>query len=121
MACHSLAVDIYEIQVNLRPGVSDIEFSEALAVYLGGLQDAGRIEHWRLVRRKLGFGVGPEFKVWIETMDLAQLDEAFHAAAARRTPVEDWHFGVNSLVTDFEAALYRDFPDSDRFVGEERF
>lgn len=114
-------MDIYEIQVNLRPGVRDIELTDALGAYLGGLRDAGRIEGWRLLRRKLGLGVGPEFKVLIETRDLAQLDEAFRAVAARRAPLEDLHFDVNSLVVDFEAALYRDFPDPERSIGEERF
>ena len=114
-------MDVYEIQVNLRPGVQDIDFSDALGAYLGMLKEAGRIEGWRLLRRKLGFGSGPEFKVLVETNDLAQLDEAFHAVAARRAPVEDKHFDVNSLVVDFRAALYRDFPDAERVEGEERF
>ncbi len=114
-------MDVYEIGCNLRPGVSDIDLSEALGSYLGALQQAGRIEGWRVLRRKLGFGAGPEFKVLIETRDLAQLDEAFRAVAARRAPLEDLHVDVNSLVIDFEAALYRDFPDPERQLGEERF
>ena len=57
----------------------------------------------------------------IETKDLAQLDQAFQAAASRREPVEGAHFGVNSLVQNAVFALYRDFPDPLRHVGEERF
>ena len=114
-------MDVYEIEVDLRPGIRDIEFSNALSAYLGMLKEDGRIEGWRLLRRKLGFGSGGEFKVLIETRDLAQLDEAFRDVATRRAPVEDRHFDVNSLVVDFRAALYRDFPDAERFEGEERF
>lgn len=114
-------MDVYEIGVNLRSGTRDTDFSEALGSYLGALQDAGRIERWRLLRRKLGFGTGPEFKVLIETRDMAQLDEAFRAVATRTAPIEDFHFDANSLVIDFEAALYRDFPDPERQRGEERF
>lgn len=114
-------MDVYEISVDLRPGVGDLEFAEALERYLGGLQRDGRIESWRLLRRKLGFGEGGEFKLLIETRDLAQLDSAFQVVSSRTEPVESAHHGVNSLVTDFRAALYRDFPDPHRVTGAERF
>ena len=114
-------MDVYELSVDLRPGVRDTELVEALRAYLGMLQDDGRIESWRLLRRKLGLGEGGEFKVLIETRDLAQLDAAFIAVSARDEPIERVHHGVNSLVTNFRAALYRDFPDAQRVHGQERF
>lgn len=114
-------MDVYEISVDLRPGVRDLDFVEAIEHYLGGLRRDGRIESWRLLRRKLGFGAGGEFKLLIETRDLAQLDDAFRTVSARDEPVESAHHGVNSLVTNFQAALYRDFPDPQRVHGHERF
>lgn len=114
-------MDVYEISVDLRAGVRDLDFVAALDGYLGGLVADGRIEGWRLLRRKLGLGAGTEFKLLIETRDLAQLDAAFAAVSARDEPVESWHHGVNSLVTNFAAALYRDFPDPHRVTGHERF
>ena len=114
-------MDVYEIAVDLRPGVRDLEFVAALEAYLGGLVERRRIESWRLLRRKLGLGHGQEFKVLIETRDLAQLDEAFHLVSAREQPVESEHHGVNSLVTNFQASLYRDFPDLHRTIGQEQF
>ena len=36
-------------------------------------------------------------------------------------PVEGVHHGVNSLVTNFQAALFRDFPDPHRVYGAARF
>jgi hypothetical protein len=114
-------MDIYELSVDLRPGVRDTQFADALDRYLGHLQRSGAIESWRLLRRKLGLGSGAEFKVLIETTDLAQLDAAFTLVASRAEPVESAHFDVNSLVTNFQAALYRDFPDPQRQRGEERF
>lgn len=114
-------MDVYEICVDLRPGVSDLDFAAALDAYLGALRSEGRIESWRLLRRKLGLGAGTEFKVLIETRDLAQLDAAFHDVSARTEPVEGLHHGVNSLVTSFSASLYRDFPDPHRVTGGERF
>ena len=114
-------MDVYEISVDLQPGVRDTQFVAALDAYLGMLQADGRIESWRLLRRKLGLGAGAEFKVLIETRDLAQLDAAFTLVSTRAEPVEGAHHGVNSLVTNFQAALYRDFPDPQRQTGEERF
>jgi hypothetical protein len=114
-------MDVYEIAVDLRPGVRDRELVAALETYLGGLVEAGRIDSWRLLRRKLGLGQGQEFKVLIETRDLAQLDEAFRAVSTRDDPIEGEHHGVNSLVVNFQAALYRDFPDPHRVTGQERF
>lgn len=114
-------MDVYELRVDLRPGVRDTDFVTALERYLGGLVTDGRIESWRLLRRKLGFGTGQEFKVLVEVRDLAQLDDAFRVVSARSDPVEGEHHGVNSLVVNFEAALYRDFPDPHRQTGAERF
>ena len=114
-------MDVDEIAVDLRAGVRDMEFVTALESYLGALVADGRIESWRLLRRKLGFGSGQEFKLLIETRDLAQLDAAFQLVSSRAEPVEGLHHGVNSLVTSFEASLYRDFPDPQRVRGQERF
>ena len=52
---------------------------------------------------------------------LAQFDRAFSHVASRSDPVEGFHHAVNSLVEDVFFALYRDFPDSFRSFGEERF
>lgn len=114
-------MDVYEIQVDLRPGVRDTELVTALEAYLGQLAADGRIESWRLLRRKLGLGAGGEFKVLIETQDLAQLDAAFQQVSSRTEPTESAHHGVNSLVVNFQAGLYRDFPDPHRERGDERF
>ena len=62
-----------------------------------------------------------EVQILIETRDLAQLDTAFIAASTRDEPAEGAHHGVNSLVQNFQAALYRDYPDPHRKHGEERF
>jgi hypothetical protein len=116
-------MDVYSIWVDLKPGVRDHEFVAALDGYLGGLKSNGKIESWRLMRRKLGLGPASlgEFQVQIETRDLAQLDEAFRVVSTRAEPIEGAHHGVNSLVANFQAALWRDFPDPQRHRGQERF
>ena len=61
-------MDVYELSVDLRNGVRDMDLVTALDGYLGLLQEReGLIESWRLLRRKLGLGEGSEFKVLIET------------------------------------------------------
>lgn len=114
-------MDVYEIGVDLKSGVRDLDFVAALSGYMDRLRERELIESWRLLRRKLGLGGNSEFKVLIETRDLAQLDAAFSAVSMRSEPIESAHFDVNSLVTNFHAALWRDFPDAHRATGAERF
>ena len=116
-------MDIYHVWCDLEDGVGDLDFSRRIDAYLGGLQATGKIERFRLTRRKLGLAFpGPgEFHIMIETRDLAQLDIAFQAAAARGGAVEEAHFEVNSLVRNARFALYRDFPEEFREEGGERF
>jgi hypothetical protein len=116
-------MDLYHIWCDLKPGQRDIEFVEHVGRYLGKLRDDGLIAGFRLTRRKLGLGVAGlgEFHVTIETQDLAQLDRAFQAVSSRADPVESFHQAVNSRVVNFQAALYRDFPDPHRRTGEEKF
>jgi hypothetical protein len=118
-----MAMDIYHGWCDLKPGVSDIQFSEQFAAYMNHLKSQGLIEGWRLTRRKLGLSAAKlgEFHLMIETKNMAQLDAAFDHVASRREPVEGFHFGVNSLATNVVFALYRDFPDPVRHKGEERF
>ncbi len=116
-------MDLYHIWCDLQAGVSDLDFCRKLDAWLGHLRQDGLIEGWRLTRRKLGLsppGMG-EFHVMIEVRNLAQLEDAFQRAASRTEPAEGFHFGVNSLVRNAVFALYRDFPDPVRHVGDERF
>jgi hypothetical protein len=116
-------VDVYTIWFDLKPGVQDVAFADALATYLNALKADGRIESWRLLRRKLGLGPRElgEWQASIETRDLTQLDQAFKAAATRAGETERQHFDVNRHATNVTFALMRDFPDPFRVRGEERF
>lgn len=116
-------MNVYNVWCDLKPGVHDLDFAEKIAAYMTHLREQGLIEGWRLTRRKLGLGVPEigEFHIAIEVKDMRQLEAAFERVATRREPVEGFHFGVNSLVTNLRFALYRDFPDGVRHRGEERF
>jgi len=116
-------MDIYHAFIDLKPGVSDMDFAERIAGYLDWLRDQDRIAGWRLTRRKLGLGPKEmgEFHLMIEVHNLAQLDTAFGLVATRAGEVEIRHHAVNSLVGGVTFALYRDFPDPVRKTGEEKF
>jgi hypothetical protein len=106
-------MDVYHIWCDLKDGREDTAFAAAVAAYLDHHKAGGRIESWRLLRRKLGLGPDGqgEFHIMIETKDLAQLDHAFRAAAARSGEVEKLHAAVYSRVTNARFGLARDFPD----------
>lgn len=109
-------MNYYEIWVNLKDSRRDLEFAKAIDEYLGHLRTQGKLESWKLTRRKFGFspdGMG-EFHISIAFKDLTQLDQAFGLVATRAGQVEQLHNPVYSLVTDFKSALYRDFPDPER-------
>ena len=116
-------MDIYHAWFDLKPGVSDTEFSDRLAAHMNHLKAEGLMQSWRLTRRKLGLApsVLGDFHLMMEFKDLAQLDAAFNRVGSRREPIESLHFGVNSLVQNVQFALYRDFPDEARHRGEEKF
>ena len=52
---------------------------------------------------------------------LAQVDRVFGRVASRADPTESFHHAVSPLVRDPIFALYRDFPDSVRQRGQEKF
>lgn len=116
-------MDHYHIWCNLKAGVGDVEFCARVGAYLGELREAGRIEGFRITRRKLGFGPRElgEFHIEIEVENLAQLDEAFRDVSRRSGRVEELHAAVNQAACDVTFALYRDFPDEQRETGAERF
>lgn len=109
-------MDHYIIWFNLKDSHKDLEFAKALREYLGHLQTTNTIAAYSLARRKLGFGPRElgEFEVRISVTNMAALDAVFDIVAARSGVTEQLHARVYSMVTDFRAALYRDFPDRQR-------
>lgn len=116
-------MDIYHIWCDLKPGTDDLMFCDRVGAYLDHLKQDGKIATYRITRRKLGLGPSDlaEFHITLETENLSQLDEAFQYVAGRAEPVESFHHAVNSLVSSVRFALYRDFPDTVRKTGEEKF
>lgn len=106
----------YQIWCNLIDSHRDLEFAKNTQAWLSHLQDAAKIDGFRITRRKFGFGPEElgEFNITIWTRDMAQLDAAFTKVAARAGETEQLHRAVYSMVKDFRAGLYRDFPDPER-------
>ncbi len=109
-------MNYYDIWVNLVPGTSDLEFIKCVRAWLDPFVKSGQMARYRIRRRKFGFGPDGlgEFSLSLEFESLALMDEAFFVAAKRSGDVEKLHQAVYSKVTDYRAALYRDFPDSVR-------
>ena len=116
-------MDIYHIWFDRADGADDLELADAIDAYLGRLRADGKIEGYRITRRKLGLGLPElgEFHLMIETADLAQLEQAFRNVSSRSDPVENLHAAVIARVKNTRFALYRDFPDEWRVRGEEKF
>ena len=107
-------MDVYQIWFELKPGTKEETFAEAVTLFLDHLEAERKIETWRMLRCKLGLRPDalPEFVILVETEDLAQLDKAFAATAAREGLVDDLHFSANAMVQNVKFALYRDWPDA---------
>ena len=108
---------------DLKEGIRDTEFSDALTSLLTSLQAEGRISSFRITRRMLGLGPPeiPEWNILIDFENLSQLDDAFGEMAGRADPTETLHHAVNSKVRKLMISLYRDFPDPERVRGQEKF
>lgn len=116
-------MEIYNIYCDLKEGVKDTDFSDAVHAFLGKLQQEGKLAAYRVTRRKLGLGPAqiPEWHILLEFENMAQMDQVFAAVSARAEPVESFHLAVNSKARNLIFSLYRDFPDPGRMRGQEKF
>ena len=116
-------MDCYLASFSLKDGVKDSDFVQDLEAYMAYLRERELIRSHRLMRRKLGLAPRPlgDFLLLLEVEDMAQLERAFQHVGSREGEVEGRHFAVNAKVRDLFFALYRDFPDSVRAYGGEKF
>jgi hypothetical protein len=116
-------MDIYHLWFNLKDGVRDTEFAESAGSYLDHLKNSVALAGYRITRRKLGLGPPqlPQWHITLDFVNMAQMDSAFRRVSSRTDPVESFHHAVNSKAQDIFFALYRDFSDSHRVSGQEKF
>ncbi len=107
-------MDVYHVWFDLKESADEAAFAKALPAFLDHMETEGLIETWRMMRCKLGLRPDniQEFHIMIETRDLAQLDRAFRAMAAREGRGDELHFSANAMVQNVKFGLFRDWPAS---------
>ena len=109
-------MNLYHCSIDLQDSATALSFSIALEAWMNHLKSHGVIQSWRLCRRKLGFGapIARDFLLEIEVEDMTQLDHAFRFTASDNEDVERLYTPVHQMVSVFDVALYRPFPDPER-------
>jgi hypothetical protein len=106
----------YLCMIDLKSDARALAFAAALESWLELLRDEGRIDSWRLMRRKLNlagddFG---DFLLEISVRDLAQLDAAFRFLGRGGDEAVTRYDRMNQHIARVRYALYRPFPDPER-------
>lgn len=104
---------IYHCMIDLKSDARALAFALALDTWLSLLRAEGKIETWRLMRRKLNL-TGPggaDFLLEISLRDLAQLDEAFGFLGHAGEEAAQRYDQMRQHIAHVEFGLYRPFPD----------
>ncbi|PUB12765.1 DUF6614 family protein [Yoonia sediminilitoris] len=109
-------MNLYHCAFDLQDDAKAVPFAVAVTAWMDYLKANGKIQSWRLCRRKLGFGapLGRDFLLEIELRDLSQLDQAFRFTGTGDEEVERLYTAVHQMVGQVETTLYRPFPDPER-------
>ena len=116
LAGKGCAVNYYTCGIDLKDDAKAVAFAVAVEAWMALLQSQGKIEGWRLCRRKLGFGAprARDFQLEVAVMNMTQLDHAFRFTASGHDGVERLYTTVHQMVGEVDVALYRPFPDPER-------
>lgn len=109
-------MNLYHCMIDLKHGAKALSFSIAIDAWMTHLVDAGKINNWRIMRRKLNLASDghSDFLLEIEVEDLAQLDLAFRESGKQDEDVARLHRAVHDLIAQSKIGLYRPFPDPER-------
>ncbi|PIE12489.1 MAG: hypothetical protein CSA70_09170 [Rhodobacterales bacterium] len=109
-------MNLYTCSIDLHDDAKALVFAHAVGEWMTHLQNAGTIQGWRLMRRKLNLVSGGQrdFLLEVEVRNLAQLDSAFRLSGTRDERVENLYRAVHTLIAEADYALYRHFPDPER-------
>jgi hypothetical protein len=99
--------------IDLKQDAKALTFSIAVDAWMAHLKEAGKINHWRMLRRKLNLASEnhSDFLLEIEDCDLAQLDLAFRESGRQDEDVARLHRAVHDLIGQSSVGLYRSYPD----------
>jgi len=106
----------YLCMIDLKSDARALAFAQALDTWLALLRDAGRIQDWRLMRRKLNLAGDDfaDFLLEITVQDLAQLDAAFRFLGSADAETRQRYDRMNQHIARVRYALFRPFPDPER-------
>ncbi|MFN3613188.1 MAG: DUF6614 family protein [Rubrimonas sp.] len=109
-------MNLYHCSIDLKPGVSALQFAHVLEQWMRFHKDNGTIRDWRLLRRKLNLAADScrDFLLEIEVDDLAQLDQAFRLVGKKSDAVEKLYNNLTPMIAAVDYGLYRPFPDPER-------
>lgn len=106
----------YLCMIDLKSDARALAFAAALEGWLTLLRDEGRVEDWRLMRRKLNLAGDDfsDFLLEVKVRDLAQLDAAFRYLGRADEDARVRYDRMNQHIARVRYALFRDFPDPER-------
>ncbi len=108
-------MNLYHCFIDLKDTANPLAFAMAIESWMEHLRANGRIQSWRLLRRKLGLASGGrDFLLEIEVEGLAQLDEAFRLVSGRSEEVERLYGQIHPMIQAADYGLWRPFPDPER-------
>jgi len=109
-------MNLYHCMIDLKSDARALAFALALDTWMSLLRTEGRIEGWRLLRRKLNLGGDDcaDFLLEIEVRDLAQLDAAFRFLGGDDDHVARLYDQMHQHIARVDFGLYRPFPDPER-------
>ena len=109
-------MNLYYCMIDLRQAAKALTFSIAVDAWMAHLKEAGKINHWRMLRRKLNLASEnhSDFLLEIEVCDLAQLDLAFRESGRQDEDVARLHRAVHDLIGQSSVGLYRSYLDLER-------
>jgi len=106
----------YICMIDLKSDARALGFAAALDGWMTLLRDAGRIEAWRLMRRKLNLAGDDfsDFLLEVTVQDLSQLEAAFRFLGSADDEARQRYDRMNQHIARVRYALYRPFPDPER-------
>jgi hypothetical protein len=109
-------MNLYHCMIDLKQDAKALTFSIAVQAWMEHLKNAGVINNWRMLRRKLNLASDhhSDFLLEVEVSDLAQLDLAFRESGKQDEDVAQLHRAVHDLIEGSSIGLYRPFPDPER-------
>ena len=109
-------MNLYHCMIDLKQNAKALTFSIAVDAWMSHLKDSGKINHWRMMRRKLNLASEKHsgFLLEIEVNDLAQMDLAFRESGKQDEDVAHLHRAVHDLIGNSSIGLYRSYPDPER-------